>query len=85
MAFLDFSGRNIFVNAISPGLIETEMTRHKLSDPQQKEAFVREIPLGRAGRPSDIAGAAVFLASHDSDFITGHNLVVDGGQSCKIS
>ena len=82
---VDFSRRNIFVNAISPGLIETEMTRHKLSDPQKKRNFVQEIPLGRPGHPSDIAGAAVFLASNDSDFITGHNLVVDGGQSCKIS
>jgi 3-oxoacyl-[acyl-carrier protein] reductase len=82
---VDFSGRNILVNAISPGLIETEMTRHKLSDPKKRRSFVQEIPLGRHGNPSDIAGAAVFLASNDSNFITGHNLVVDGGQSCKIS
>jgi 3-oxoacyl-[acyl-carrier protein] reductase len=82
---VDFSGKNILVNAISPGLIETEMTRHKLSDPQKKRNFVQEIPLGRHGNPSDIAGAAVFLAANDSDFITGQNLVVDGGQSCKIS
>jgi 3-oxoacyl-[acyl-carrier protein] reductase len=82
---VDFSGKNILVNAISPGLIETDMTRHKLSDPQKKRNFVQEIPLGRHGKPSDIAGAAVFLASKDSDFITGQNIVVDGGQSCKIS
>ena len=82
---VDFSGKNILVNAISPGLIETEMTRHKLSDPKKKRNFVQEIPLGRHGKPSDIAGATVFLASNDSNFITGHNLVVDGGQSCKIS
>jgi NAD(P)-dependent dehydrogenase (short-subunit alcohol dehydrogenase family) len=64
---------DILVNAISPGLIETEMTRHKLSDPQKKRNFVQEIPLGRPGHPFDIAGAAVFPASNDSDFITGRN------------
>jgi NAD(P)-dependent dehydrogenase (short-subunit alcohol dehydrogenase family) len=81
---VDYSGHNICVNAISPGLIETEMTRHKLSDPIGREHLVSQIPVGRQGTPADIAGAALFLAGEESDFITGHNLVVDGGQSCRI-
>ena len=81
---VDFSGRNILVNSISPGLIETDMTRHKINESKNEQRFVREIPVGRLGTPSDIAGAALFFASADSDFISGHNLVVDGGQSCKV-
>jgi 3-oxoacyl-[acyl-carrier protein] reductase len=81
---VDFSSQNILVNSISPGLIATEMTRNKIGESKDKQRFVREIPLGRHGAPSDIAGAALFLASNDSDFISGHNLVVDGGQSCKV-
>jgi len=81
---VDYSGQNIYVNAISPGLIETEMTRQKLSDPAERKRFVGQVLLGRAGTPIDIARAALFLAGDESDFITGHNLVVDGGQSCTI-
>lgn len=81
---VDFSSRNILVNSISPGLIATEMTQQKLKDSKEAQRFINEIPVGRHGVPADIAGAAFFLASADSDFITGHNLVVDGGQSCKV-
>ena len=81
---VDFSAQNILVNSISPGLIATEMTRHKIRAAQNDQRYIREIPLGRYGRASDLAGAAVFLASSDADFISGHNLVVDGGQSCRI-
>ena len=80
----DYSSRQVYVNTISPGLIETDMTRRKVHDPEALSYFTEPIPLGRHGSPADVAGAAVFLASGDSDFITGHNLVVDGGQSCRI-
>ena len=82
---VDFSGQNILVNSISPGLIATEMTQHKLKESKEAQRFINEIPVGRHGAPADIAGAALFLAGADSDFITGHNLVVDGGQSCRIT
>ena len=82
---VDYSAKHVNVNCISPGLIETEMTRSKIKDAEIMKRFLDDIPLGRHGNPEDIAGAAVFLASSDADFITGHNLVVDGGQSCRIT
>lgn len=82
---VDYSGKHINVNSISPGLIETEMTRAKIENAEIMNRFLADIPLGRHGNFEDIAGAAVFLASPDADFITGHNLVVDGGQSCRIT
>lgn len=82
---VDYSSHNICINSISPGLIETEMTRHKVEDPRVLTHYLQSIPLGRHGTPDDVAAAVVFLASDDSDFITGHNLVVDGGQSCRMA
>ena len=69
--------RGITVNAIAPGYIKTAMT-NKLDDKVKEEMFKR-IPLGRFGEPSDVAKAALFLASSDADYITGQVLVVDGG------
>jgi NAD(P)-dependent dehydrogenase (short-subunit alcohol dehydrogenase family) len=70
---------NIQVNAIAPGWFPTEMSE-KVID-RNKETLLATIPLGRFGGPHDLKGAAVFLASGASDFVTGHVLVVDGGQS----
>ena len=69
--------RGIAINAIAPGYIKTAMT-DKLDDKVKEEMFKR-IPLGRFGEPSDVAKAALFLASSDADYITGQVLVVDGG------
>ncbi len=70
----------ITVNAIAPGLIETEMLRQRIDEGSLKiDAAIRKIPLGRLGRPVDIARTAVFLASDDSSYITGQVIVVDGG------
>lgn len=76
---LDFAKNNINVNAIAPGIIETNMTKEIRENEEMKRLFLAKTPLGRFGKPEDIAHAAVFLASSDSDFITGHTLVVDGG------
>jgi len=70
----------ITVNAIAPGLVETEMLRQRITEGSIKiDAALKRIPLGRFGRPEEIARAAVFLASDDASYITGQVLVVDGG------
>jgi 3-oxoacyl-[acyl-carrier protein] reductase len=73
----EFASRNILVNAIAPGFIRTAMT-DKLSD-EQKNMMISTIPLARFGEVSDIAKAALFFASDDSSYITGHVLAVNGG------
>lgn len=73
----ELASRNINVNAVAPGFIETDMT-DKLND-QQKEAILSNIPIKRLGKPEDVAKAVVFLASSESDYITGQVLTVDGG------
>lgn len=73
----EFASRNICVNAIAPGFIDTDMTA-KLND-QQKEAITNNIPLKRLGSGKDVAKLAVFLCSPDSDYITGQTITVDGG------
>lgn len=82
---------NILVNAIAPGTIKTAMSVMPDGiDETETEAFQENyikngrIPLGRAGEPRDIAGAALFLASDDCRYMTGHTLVVDGGLSLTI-
>src|SRR5277367_2313671 len=70
---------NIQVNAIAPGWFPTDMSEKVIE--RNKESLLAGIPLGRFGGPQDLKGAAIFLASAASDFVTGHTLVVDGGQS----
>jgi NAD(P)-dependent dehydrogenase (short-subunit alcohol dehydrogenase family) len=74
---VDLKNRKIRVNAISPGVIETPMSA-ELSE-QLKTILVSMVPLGRMGRPDEIAKAVAFLASNDSSYITGIELFVDGG------
>lgn len=73
----EVASRNIMVNAIAPGYIETEMTR-KLGE-KIKEKLVSFIPTGKLGSPDDVAKTVLFLASEDSNYITGSVLNVDGG------
>ena len=70
---------NIQVNAIAPGWFPTHMSEMAIE--RNREAFLNKIPLGRFGSDHDLKGAAVFLASDASNFVTGHVLVVDGGQT----
>ncbi|MDQ7858450.1 MAG: SDR family oxidoreductase [Armatimonadota bacterium] len=78
---LDCAPYGVQVNAICPGVVRTPMTEAALADPAALGEKIARIPLGRLGRPEDIAAAAVYLASPDADFVTGHALVVDGGMS----
>lgn len=73
----ELASRSINVNCIAPGFIDTSMTE-ALSD-SQKESILTKIPMGKMGRPEDIANAALFLASDLSDYITGQVMTVDGG------
>ena len=73
----EVGSRNITVNCIAPGFIDTDMTR--ALNEEQRGALVQQIPLGRLGRPEDVAAAALFLASPAADYITGCTLHVNGG------
>lgn len=74
-----WAARGVQVNAIAPGYIVTENTRPLREDERRAASIEARIPAGRWGRPEDLAGAAVFLASPASDYVNGHVLVVDGG------
>jgi len=75
----EVASRNIRVNAIAPGFIETDMTKNLSSE--LKEKLIKEIPLGRFGKPEDISKLVTFLASPESSYITGQVFIVDGGLS----
>lgn len=73
----------IYVNAIAPGFFETDMTQ-RYQEPDAKEAlekYTSRIPLRKTGRPEDLSGLVVFLASKASDHVTGQTFVIDGGES----
>src|SRR5882724_6557346 len=74
-----WAGHNIHVNAIAPGWFPTHMSGGVIE--RNRENLLKSIPLGRFGSEDDLKGAAVFLASSASDFVTGQVLVVDGGQT----
>ena len=80
---LDCAKDGVTVNAINPGVIVTDMTKGMLADKATSNMLMGSTPVGRCGRPEDIGNAAVFLALDESGFITGHNLVVDGGWTAK--
>jgi NAD(P)-dependent dehydrogenase (short-subunit alcohol dehydrogenase family) len=69
----------IRVNALAPGLVDTKFSQALFSDRAAYERIMHQVPLGRHGQPIDIAGAAVFLASEASAYVTGQVLVIDGG------
>lgn len=76
---VEWAGFNIQVNAIAPGMMETDMTDVLQKDREFLAWSKSRIPAGRWGKPEDLIGAAVFLASAAADYVTGHVLFVDGG------
>jgi 2-deoxy-D-gluconate 3-dehydrogenase len=75
----ELAPKGVQVNAIAPGYIATNNTAALQADETRNRQIMERIPAGRWGRPQDIAGAALFLASPASDYVTGHILAVDGG------
>ena len=75
----EWVGQGVTVNAIAPGYIETDNTAPLRADPVRSKAILDRIPAGRWGRPEDLKGAVVFLASRASDYVSGTILTVDGG------
>jgi len=76
---IEFGPHNVRVNCIAPGLIKTDFAKALWEDPARLKAREETTPLRRIGEPDEIAGAAVFLASNASSFMTGQNIVIDGG------
>ena len=75
----EWAAKGVNVNAIAPGYIATDNTAALQADPDRSRSILERIPAGRWGEPSDLGGAAVFLASSASDYVNGHVLAVDGG------
>jgi NAD(P)-dependent dehydrogenase (short-subunit alcohol dehydrogenase family) len=80
---IDHARQGIRVNAIAPGPTDTPMLRTVLS-PQQMQEFANSFPMGRMGRPEELAAAALFLATDEASFITGAIIPVDGGQTADV-
>ena len=80
---IELGPKGININAIGPGIIESDMTAGMLADEKTRAGFMARIPKGRIGRPEDIGAAAVFLSSDEADYITGITLYVDGGWLTK--
>jgi glucose 1-dehydrogenase len=82
---IELAPYGITINNIAPGAIETPINTKLLHDPEKLIALLENIPLSRLGQASDVAGVAAFLASPDSDYITGTTIVVDDGLTWNYS
>ncbi len=80
-AALDLAASRIRVNAVDPGLVRTRLTTHVTENPENAADYLKRIPLNRFGEPIDIANAVLFLASDEAAWITGQDIIVDGGQT----
>jgi len=80
----EWGPQGIRINTICPGVIETAMTKDLLKDKKIRLGMLAKIPLKRTGKPIDIAGAAVFLASDASSYIAGQEIVIDGGWTAAL-
>lgn len=76
---LDWAAKGVRVNAIAPGYFETDLTAGMIANPAMSARLLSATPMGRFGQDADIVGAAVFLASDASGYVTGQSLLVDGG------
>ena len=79
----ELAPKGITVNAVLPALIETDLLRDKEPDLEKRNKYIERIPVGRFGTPEDVAYMVLFLASEYAGFITGQNIIVDGGATYK--
>jgi 2-deoxy-D-gluconate 3-dehydrogenase len=79
----EWISRGVNVNCLAPGYMDTELNAALIADPVRSVQILERIPAGRWGKPSDLAGAAVFLASSASDYMSGAVIPVDGGWLCR--
>jgi cyclopentanol dehydrogenase len=84
-AALDLAARGIRVNVVHPGVIRTRLSEVLTDDPVGGPEYLKGVPLGRFGEPDDVARAVLFLASDDAAYITGADLVVDGGATAGVT
>ena len=80
---IQYAGEGIRANSVHPGTIETQMTADMLSSPEYRQDRIDRTPLGRLGTPEDIAFGVLYLASDESSFVTGAELVIDGGRTAE--
>ena len=80
---IQYASDNIRANSVHPGTIETPMTAGMLEDPAYRQDRMERTPIGRLGRPEDVAYGALYLASDESSFVTGSELVIDGGRTAE--
>lgn len=80
---LELADAGIRVNAVGPTFIDSPLARAMFEDPQIKAEVMRRIPLGRLGRPNEVAAAVVYLASDAAGLVTGHHLLADGGWTAQ--
>jgi glucose 1-dehydrogenase len=78
---LELAPHGVRVNSVAPGLVETDLNRADIADEAWREARIARTPLRMIGKPEDVVGAALFLASDDSRYATGTSVFVDGGQA----
>jgi len=75
---VELASAGIIVNCLSPGFVMTDLTRASLS-PEEADVLAKQVPMGRFADPEEIARMAVFLTSEQNTYLTGQNIVVDGG------
>ena len=80
---IQYAGEGIRANSVHPGVIETPMTANMLSNAEQRESSIARHPMGRVGRPEEVAYGVLYLASDESSFVTGSELVIDGGLTAQ--
>jgi NAD(P)-dependent dehydrogenase (short-subunit alcohol dehydrogenase family) len=85
VAALEYADKQIRINCVCPGIIDTPMIARYTGDTEEgRAAIIKQEPVGRMGKPEEIAGTVLWLCSEEAGFVTGHAMIVDGGQTAGI-